>query len=93
MKHLKEVHSAKPQNDNIARRVRPVRIAAKRARELMCIINDNETGAEDAQWLSEGEIEMEEQENTAPMEEKAGPEIITKLDEWLASPWSCVTSK
>lgn len=87
MNHAKSVHSVKTLSTE-KRSVRPVRIAARRARELMCIISDTETKSEDAEWISEGEIDTEEERDTDPVQEDSGFRVIGKLDDWLVSPWS-----
>lgn len=53
--HAKQLHATKNQP---MIRVRPVRVAARRANEIMCIIqNDQFTEDEDVEWLDEGEVD------------------------------------
>uniref|UniRef100_A0A6P7GKJ3 MAGUK p55 subfamily member 5-like n=1 Tax=Diabrotica virgifera virgifera TaxID=50390 RepID=A0A6P7GKJ3_DIAVI len=39
-------------------RIRPQRLAAKRANELLCIVRFSETSSEDAYWLDEDEVNL-----------------------------------
>jgi predicted sugar kinase len=42
----------------LSRYKRPIRVAARRKRELMVIIANSENGPEDAEWIEENELDL-----------------------------------
>lgn len=69
-------------------KIRPIRVAAKRARELMCVWRDELTGAEDADWVSEDEVELSSSKENFHEKIYQPIVLIKKLEDWLLSPWS-----
>ncbi|GBP50087.1 hypothetical protein EVAR_17348_1 [Eumeta japonica] len=53
--HCRYVHG-KPVQDRCETRVRPQRLAAKRANEFLCIVHRYETSSEDADWLEKTKL-------------------------------------
>jgi hypothetical protein len=47
-----------PAQVEIQTRIRPIRVAARRQRELMVIIANSENGPEDAEWIEENELDL-----------------------------------
>lgn len=83
--HVTAVHS----NDRlptINTRVRPIRIAARRQRELMVILAQEELGIEEAEWAKEEDVDLPEgfNENVTLQET---PVTIVQLEEHFSSPW------
>ncbi|GBM59145.1 hypothetical protein AVEN_255679-1 [Araneus ventricosus] len=67
--------------------VRPLKIAARRANELMCVIKYVE-GMEDAEWLNEEVYQDSFPEESDEVVTEGGSNIITDTEKWLEQPWS-----
>ncbi len=80
----------------IQTRIRPIRVAAKRQRELMVIIANRENGPEDVEWIEEDELSIDLSGRIPgfPVVEKEtfSPVLmpICSLDTHYASPWENV---
>ncbi|GBN75367.1 hypothetical protein AVEN_247627-1 [Araneus ventricosus] len=84
-RHKKTLHDQKSQK---ACRVRPLRIAAGRANELMRVIKYVE-GMEDAEWLHEEEVYQDSfREESDEVVTGGGSNIITGMEKLLEQPWS-----
>ena len=57
-----------PAQVEIQIRIRPIRVATRRQRELMVIIANSENGPEDAEWIEENELDLSGQIPGYPME-------------------------
>lgn len=81
--HIKFVHK-KPQN--VAKKVRPLRVAAKRAKELLCLLNNGT----DALWLDEEDVDTSQviETNNNQVNKKNGISVITNVHDWCVSPWT-----
>lgn len=56
MRIHKKARNAVP--GEIRTRIRPIRIAAKRQRQMMAIISNSENGPEDVEWIEEDELDL-----------------------------------
>ena len=70
----------------VIRRVRPVRVAARRQRELMAVIAYE--SAEDVEWFDEDDLDMTDVPVTEPDNDSGGQISVTTTDEHLSSPWT-----
>ena len=87
VKHLKNVHvipKVKVQS------IRPVRIAAVRANEKLCILQDEETGATDAEWVDDDDLDssFNKDIDVNKKDEESSLPVINNINDWLISPWS-----
>lgn len=84
--HCRYVHG-KTVQDHCETRVRPQRLAARRANELLCIVRRYETSSEDADWLDEDEVDASGL--TIPEPSSSALQVpVMKESEWLANPWT-----
>ncbi|CAG9584279.1 unnamed protein product [Danaus chrysippus] len=84
--HCRFVHG-KTVPDHCETRVRPQRLAARRANEFLCIVRRYETSSEDADWLDEDEVDASGL--TIPEPSSSALQIpVMKESEWLANPWT-----
>ncbi|GBP30809.1 hypothetical protein EVAR_82551_1 [Eumeta japonica] len=84
--HCRYVHG-KPVQDRCETRVRPQRLAAKRANEFLCIVHRYETSSEDADWLDEDEVDTSGL--TIPEPSSSALQMpVMRESEWLANPWT-----
>ncbi|CAH2107555.1 unnamed protein product [Euphydryas editha] len=81
LQHLKILHLKQKRKVEVVRRVQPTRIAARRARELLCIIGDENDGTEDAEWLDDDEVDGSFQD-----EEEDGAIPIVDISAHLENP-------
>lgn len=93
LKNHMQIHktekSASHLSAEIPTRTRPVRVAAKRQRELMVIIAQSENGPEDAEWIDEDNLDLTGEVPGYPVEEnKDTPIPICSLDDHFSSPWT-----
>ncbi|KAH9631465.1 hypothetical protein HF086_004626 [Spodoptera exigua] len=68
-------------------KVRPVRVAARRANELMCIIQNLEH--QDVEWLDESDVDIpksDENEQTHNTEQQSN--VIDNLESWIQVSWT-----
>nr|CAH7720036.1 unnamed protein product [Callosobruchus chinensis] len=68
-------------------KVRPVRVAARRANELMCIIQNLEH--QDVEWLDESDVDIpksDESEQTHNTEQQSN--VIDNLESWIQVSWT-----
>lgn len=70
-------------------RIRPVRIAARRQRELMVILRDHLNG-EAAEWLDDVDIGTGQQERDSPAQSRDAVPIIGNIQMWAENPWEDV---
>lgn len=87
--HVKGVHKAQNVVVNL---IRPVRVAAKRANERLCILRNEVMGVEDAEWLLESEIDSTVLSMFLELDENdQSDDTMTEVDDirkWLTTPWS-----
>ncbi|GBN16418.1 hypothetical protein AVEN_256448-1 [Araneus ventricosus] len=82
-RHKKTQHGEKSQKPCL---VRPLRIAARRANELICVIKYVE-GMEDAEWLNEEKVYQDSfREESDEVVIEGGSNIITDMEKWLEQP-------
>ncbi|CAH0717423.1 unnamed protein product, partial [Brenthis ino] len=81
LQHLKHLHPKQNRKGEVVRRVQPTRIAARRARELLCIIEDENDGTENAEWLDDDEV-------NGSFEEEDGAIPIVDISAHLENPWT-----
>lgn len=91
--HSKDAHKNKELPAPI--KTRPKRVAARRANELMCLIFEESTQAEDVEWLNEEDVTVEDiivdHENDKPAQKTVSskiPIVGESLSSWLESPWT-----
>lgn len=82
--HIKNLH--KGGDINVITKKQPLRIAARRAKELMCVWKNDLTGDEEAEWVSEDEIDVDSLKKNEKL--LGNPRVIVKkLEDWLTIPW------
>lgn len=84
--HSRYVHG-KTAQDRRESRVRPQRLAARRANELLCIVRRCETSSEDADWLDEDEVDASGLTIPEPSSSALRMPVM-KESEWLANSWT-----
>ncbi|KAH0539988.1 hypothetical protein KQX54_010866 [Cotesia glomerata] len=64
-------------------KIRPQRIAARRAREILCLINDD-----DALWMEENDVDTKDVLDVQIQNENEVPDlpVIADIKEWIESP-------
>lgn len=80
-------HSA---NDNLAvvnTRVQPIRVAARRQRELMVIISQQENGMEDAEWIDEEHVDIPEGVSVPSNRSNDSNLPIVTIEDHFSNPW------
>ncbi|KAG5871558.1 hypothetical protein JTB14_012825 [Gonioctena quinquepunctata] len=85
-RHIEKIH--KKVNTHTDRKVRPVRVAARRANELMCIIQNLEH--HDVEWLDENDVDipkLDESEQTHNTEQQTS-NVIGNLESWNRVSWT-----
>lgn len=84
--HVTAVHKEVPP---VNVKIRPVRVAARRQREMMAIIALSENGPEQADWMEEGDLDLDHGINIPPdvtsINQSTLP--ICSIEEHLSSPW------
>lgn len=87
--HTKECHSKTAPPTSITpqadQRIRPIRIAARRQREMMVVLRDHLNG-ESAEWLDDEEIDADQHEHDSSAQGSAVP-IIDNIQQWTDTPW------
>ncbi|GBP58990.1 hypothetical protein EVAR_14991_1 [Eumeta japonica] len=82
-RHMEKIH--KKINTHSDRKVRPVRVAARRANELMCVIQNVEHL--DVEWLNENDVDIpksDENEQTHNTEQQSKQSnVIENLESWI----------
>ncbi|CAH0547066.1 unnamed protein product [Brassicogethes aeneus] len=84
-RHIEKIH--KKVNTPTERKVRPVRVAARRANEVMCIIQNLEH--QDVEWLDESDVDIpksKESEQTHNTEQQSN--VIDNLESWIQVSWT-----
>nr|CAH7741074.1 unnamed protein product [Callosobruchus chinensis] len=84
-RHIEKIH--KKVNTPTEGKVRPVRVAARRANELMCIILNLEH--QDVEWLDESDVDIpksDESEQTHNTEQQSN--VIDNLESWIQVSWT-----
>ena len=91
--HMKDCHPKSPPPIAVTpvgdERIRPVRIAARRQRELMVILRDHLNG-EAAKWLDDVDIGTGQQERDSPAQSRDAVPIIGNIQMWAENPWEDV---
>lgn len=87
-RHIEKIH--KKVNTHTDSRVRPVRVAARRANELMCIVQNLEH--HDVEWLDENDVDIpksDESEQTHNTEQQSKQSnVIENLESWIRVSWT-----
>lgn len=83
LQHLKNLHPKQKRKVEVVQRVQPTRIAARWARELLCILGDENDGTEDAEWLDDHEVDGSFED-----EEEDGAIPIVDISADLQNPWT-----
>ncbi len=67
---------------------RPVRVAARRQREMMVVLRDH-LNNESAEWLDVEELDLDRMQEVTPLEQQplAAMPVIDDLQQWSANPW------
>ncbi|KAG6451046.1 hypothetical protein O3G_MSEX006916 [Manduca sexta] len=87
-RHIEKIH--KKVNTHTDRKVRPVRVAASRANELMCIIQNLEH--HDVEWLDKNDVDIlksdksEQIHNTEQQSKQSN--VIENLESWIQVSWT-----
>lgn len=82
--HIKETHK---KSSVPVPKLRPVRVAAKRARELMIILKDKETGAEDSEWVDESEVDCDFSSTIQENDQSNSFPVIESIQNFMKNPW------
>ena len=59
MQNLRKLAHKKEKPTVIERKICPERVAARRAKELLCVFNEDTPDAEDALWVNEKEVDSD----------------------------------
>nr|CAH7722438.1 unnamed protein product [Callosobruchus chinensis] len=84
-RHIEKIH--KKVNTPTEGKVRPVRVSARRANELMCIIQNLKH--QDVEWLDESDVDIpksDESEQTHNTEQQSN--VIDNLESWIQVSWT-----
>nr|CAH7736977.1 unnamed protein product [Callosobruchus chinensis] len=84
-RHIEKIH--KKVNTPTEGKVRPIRVAARRANELMCIIQNLEH--QDVEWLDESDVDIpksDESEQTHNTGQQSN--VIDNLETWIQVSWT-----
>jgi len=65
---------------------RPVRVAARRQREMMAILRDH-LNNESAEWLDVDEIDLDHQGQQQTLNATAMMPVIDNIQQWATTPW------
>ena len=67
---------------------RPVRIAARRQREMMVVLRDHLNG-ETAEWVDTEEIDTDDLENESSNSKQGATavRVIDNIEQWTNTPW------
>lgn len=68
-----------------SKRIRPIRIAAQRQREMMAIIANTENGQEDVEWIDEEDLDLTGVTIPEDNDEHLTP--VISISKHLSSPW------
>lgn len=90
-KHKSQVHNKGEENESCMRIV-PVRIAKYRRNEALCILRNEKSLEESAEWINVDEIEETSLVPVADDDEINDLPLIERLSEWMKSPWSSESS-
>ncbi|CAL1671585.1 unnamed protein product [Lasius platythorax] len=68
------------------------RIEAQRKEEVLCVLREENTGCENAEWVAENEIDEEDLrscvDNRSDIQVADSLPIIQTTAEWLQNPWT-----
>lgn len=82
--HVKSIHHT---SSIYMKKTRPVRVAARRQRELMAVITLQE-GYEDAEWIDEDNIDLTDVEIDMEDKSKESEIPVLSMDEYFTYPWN-----
>lgn len=71
-------------------KIQPSCVLARRGKELLCLFRDEPTGAEDAEWHDENDVDSD-MKFGLEIEAPSHIRIVGSTSEWLSSPWSNFT--
>lgn len=83
-KHKELVHGMFP--EPIAK-IQPACVLARRGKELLCLFRDEQSGAEDAEWFDEDDVDTDVKLSMDSDSPSHIPIVGSTMD-WLSSPWS-----
>ena len=89
--HKKAMHPKLKKNIEPLKKIRPLRVAAKRANELMCIIFDETTQSEDVEWLDSDAVDYEATDVVDVLSDADTSHsipVIESMDDWLEPTWT-----
>jgi hypothetical protein len=96
MNHKKECHRRQAQPiqipiEEVERRVRPVRIAARRQREMMVILRDHLNG-ETAEWVDVDDVQFHDDGEHArhARDDRDVVPLVGSIPEWTSTAWEDV---
>lgn len=87
LNHKKSIHiNLKEDEHEKPVKIRPERVAARRAKELLCIMSSEN---EEVDWLDEDDVILDKNNNFLNSEESSAIKIteIESIPTWLTSPW------
>lgn len=90
-KHKSQVHKKGEENASCMR-IAPVRIAKYRKNEALCILRNEKSLEESAEWINVDEIDENSLLSVADDDEIDDLPLIERLSEWIKSPWSSESS-
>lgn len=64
------------------------RIIARRQKEIMCVVEDELTGAQDVEWLLEDDVIVEQEYVPADQSAEADVIVIESMNDWLRNEWT-----
>ena len=70
------------------RKIRHERVAARRAKELLCVFNEDTPDAEDAIWLDEKELDSDLVPVFSEDNSVQGMPVITNIRTWCSCQWT-----
>ena len=68
--------------------IRPEKVAARRAKELLYVFNENTPDAEDALWVDEKEVDSDFVPAFSEDNSVQGMPVITNIQTWCSSQWT-----
>lgn len=82
------MHKPTKSIETVVQKIRPQRVAARRARELLCVMNNDFNNDEEALWVEEEEVHCDYIPEFKDTDDVHGIPIINNIADWCSSPWT-----
>ena len=82
------MHKTQKAVEPVEKKVRPERVAARRAKELLCVFKEHYAETEDALWLDEINVDEESIPVFHEKDPTRGMPLIDNIEKWCQSPWN-----